>query len=64
MGSDLVVGKQVAKFLRVRCTDCGNEQLVYSHASTPVKCQVCGKTLAVPRGGKAELKTTSLGTLE
>jgi len=54
----------MSRFLKVRCTDCGNEQLVYSHASMPVKCQVCGKTLAVPRGGKAELKVTSLGTLE
>ncbi|RLG57621.1 MAG: 30S ribosomal protein S27e [Hadesarchaea archaeon] len=56
--------RHMSRFLKVRCTDCGNEQLVYSHASMPVKCQVCGKTLAVPRGGKAELKVTSLGTLE
>lgn len=57
-------GKQSPKFLRVRCTDCGNEQLVYSHASTLVRCQVCSKTLAVPRGGKAEVKTTILSTVE
>lgn len=56
--------KQSPKFMRVRCTDCGNEQLVYSHASTPVKCQVCSKTLAVPRGGKAEIKVTLLGVAE
>lgn len=57
-------GKQPAEFLRVRCTDCGNEQLVYSHASTTVRCQVCSKTLAVPRGGKAEVKATILGTVK
>ncbi len=57
-------GKSSPKFLRVRCTDCSNEQLVYSHASTPVRCQVCSKTLAVPRGGKAEVKATILGTVE
>jgi small subunit ribosomal protein S27e len=50
------------KFLRVRCSDCGNEQFVYSHASTPVKCLACGKTIAVPKGGKAEIKTTVIGT--
>lgn len=44
-------------FLKVRCNDCGNEQVMYSHASSVVKCLVCGKTLAVPRGGKAEIKT-------
>jgi small subunit ribosomal protein S27e len=49
-------GKRPPEFLKVRCTDCGNEQMVYSHASTLVRCQVCSKTLAVPRGGKAKLK--------
>lgn len=53
-----------SKFLVVRCTDCGNEQLVYSHASTPVRCNVCSKTIAVPRGGKAEVKATVLGAAE
>jgi small subunit ribosomal protein S27e len=48
--------KQRPKFLKIRCTECGNEQMVYSHASTLVRCQVCGKTLVVPRGGKAILK--------
>ena len=56
--------KLLTKFLKVRCSDCGNEQLVYSHASTTVRCQVCSKTLAVPRGGKAEVKATVLGTEE
>lgn len=56
--------KQASKFLRMRCNDCGNEQIVYSHSSTLVKCQVCSKTLVVPRGGKAEVKATILGTEE
>ncbi len=56
--------KRRSKFLRVKCTDCDNEQLVYSHASTLVRCQVCSKTLVVPRGGEAEVKTTILGTVE
>jgi len=50
------------RFLRVRCNDCGNEQMIYSHASSVVKCLVCSKTLAVPSGGKAEIKTTIVGT--
>lgn len=56
--------KRRSKFLIVRCTECGNEQLVFSHASTTVVCQVCSKTLAVPRGGKAEVKATILGAVE
>ncbi|MEW6592898.1 MAG: 30S ribosomal protein S27e [Candidatus Hadarchaeota archaeon] len=54
----------MAKFLKVRCTSCGNEQSVYSHATSAVKCLVCGKTLASPKGGKAEIKATVLGDAE
>ena len=56
--------KQRSKFLRVKCDDCGNEQLVYSHVSSVVRCKVCSKTLAVPHGGKAEIKATILGEVE
>lgn len=53
--------EKTSRFLRVRCNDCGNEQFIYSHASSVIKCVVCSKTLAVPRGGRAEIKTTILG---
>ena len=56
--------KQRTRFLRVRCSDCENEQLVYSHVSSVVRCKVCSKTLAVPRGGKAEIKVTILEVME
>jgi len=59
-----MVEKRRSRFLMVRCAECGNEQLVFSHASTPVKCQVCGNTLSVPKGGKAEIKATVLGAVE
>ena len=42
-------------FLRVKCKDCGNSQIMFSRASTVVKCQVCGTVMASPTGGKAEL---------
>ncbi len=53
-----------SKFLVVRCTECDNEQVLFSHASTLVRCQVCGKTISIPRGGKAEVKAAVLGTAE
>jgi len=43
-------------FLRVKCPDCGNEQIVFSHATTIVHCNVCGATLAEPSTGKAKVK--------
>jgi len=47
--------KPRSKFLRVRCPSCGNEQIVFSHATTIVKCSVCGAQLTEPRGGKAKI---------
>ncbi len=56
--------KRRSRFLLVKCTECENEQLVFSCASTVVKCQVCSETLSVPRGGKAEVRATLLGAVE
>jgi len=53
-----------SKFFRVKCADCENEQVVFEKASTTVECVVCGKVLAEPSGGKAQLKAEVLATLE
>jgi small subunit ribosomal protein S27e len=52
------------KFLRVKCLDCNNTQIVFSRATTTVKCEVCGTTLARPTGGKASLKGNIAEVLE
>jgi small subunit ribosomal protein S27e len=52
------------RFLKVKCNDCENEQIIFGSASTVVKCMVCGRTLAEPRGGKAAIKTKILEVLE
>jgi len=51
-----VVPKPRSKFLKVKCPDCSNMQILFNKAAIEVKCQVCGATLARPRGGKAELR--------
>ena len=51
-----VIPKPRSKFLRVKCSDCGNEQLVFSNATTVVHCNFCGAILAEPSGGKATVK--------
>jgi small subunit ribosomal protein S27e len=48
----------------VKCNDCENEQTIFGNASTVVKCLVCGRTLAEPTGGKAEIKTQVVEVLE
>lgn len=43
-------------FLRIECHECGNRQIVFSHASNEVDCMVCGEALVTPTGGKADVK--------
>jgi len=43
------------RFLKVKCPNCGSEQIIFEKASTVVKCIVCGEILAKPRGGKAKI---------
>ena len=52
----MILRQTKSKFLKVKCKDCQNEQIIFSNASTRVQCEVCGATLALPRGGKADIK--------
>ena len=54
-------------FLRVKCQDCGGEehgQIIFSHPSTTITCNVCGATLIKPQGGKGKVRGEILGVLE
>ncbi len=53
-----------SRFLRVRCSSCGNEQVIFGSPASLVKCVVCENTLAVPRSGKGKVSTTIIEVLE
>ena len=59
-----IIPKPRSRFLKVKCPDCGNEQIVFDHATTGVHCNVCGATLAEPSGGKAKIKGDIVAVLE
>jgi small subunit ribosomal protein S27e len=50
-------------FIKVRCSDCSNEQVIFSRAATKVNCLVCGTNLATPTGGAAVLHSELVETL-
>ena len=52
------------KFRRVKCADCGNEQVLYLRAATRVPCAVCGAQIAEPTGGLAKIRGEIVGTVE
>lgn len=58
------MGKQDSKFIRVRCQDCSNEQVIFNKAVTKVSCNICGSTLTDPKGGKARIKAEVLEEIE
>ncbi|ADV65236.1 30S ribosomal protein S27e [Desulfurococcus mucosus] len=44
-----------SRFYKVICKVCGAENVVFSHASFPARCKVCGTQLVQPTGGKARI---------
>ncbi len=52
-----------SRFLVVKC-ECNKEQVIFSHSTSEVKCEVCGKTLAKPTGGKAQILGEILGVMD
>ncbi len=53
-----------SKFVKVRCSKCKNEQIVFSNASTKVTCLVCSEELAAPTGGKSKISARVLEVLD
>ena len=53
-----------SKFIKVRCSKCKNEQIVFGNASQIVKCLVCNKEVAYPTGGKSKISARVLEVLE
>ncbi len=53
-----------SKFIKVKCSKCKNEQIIFGKISSNVKCLVCEKMLAEPTGGKAKIKARILEVLE
>jgi small subunit ribosomal protein S27e len=50
-------------FVKVRCHNCGNEQIIFTRVATEVKCTKCGEVIAIPTGGKAAIKAEILELL-
>lgn len=56
--------KSEGKFVRVRCQECKNEQVVFGKAAMDVNCLVCQKPLGNSTGGKTRVGTQILEVLE
>ncbi len=45
------------KFLKVACSKCKSNQVIFGKASTKVRCLDCNSVLALPSGGKAKIRS-------
>lgn len=59
-----LISKPRSKFLKVICSKCKNEQIIFNKASSDVKCLVCGSELAEVTGGKAKVKAKVIQVFE
>ena len=59
-----MIRETTAKYVKVRCSKCKNEQNIFGKASTKINCLVCGKVVADPTGGKSKIKARVLEVLE
>ena len=58
------IPKPASKFQKVNCEECGELQILYSHASTVVSCNSCGNTISEPTGSKAKINGKISGSAE
>lgn len=58
------IPKPKSSFLLVQCTNCGNEQIIFSHSTTNIHCRVCGSLLCERTGGKARILGIQLRRLD
>jgi len=59
-----LIPKTRTKFLRLKCPACGNEQNVFSAASTKPRCLACNTELADTGASKIKIKTKVLKQFE
>ncbi len=58
------IPKPTSKFQKINCNECGELQIVYSHASQRVACNSCGNNIAEPTGSKAKINGKISGSAE
>ena len=52
--------RKPSRFLQIKCEKCENEQIIFSHAKSIIKCSICDEIIAEPTGGKVHLTNSSI----
>lgn len=63
-GISMRMKQSPSKFIKVKCSKCKNEQIIFGKSTTNIKCLVCEKPIGEPTGGKTKIKARILEVLE
>jgi small subunit ribosomal protein S27e len=58
------INEPSSKFVKVRCSKCKNEQVLFGKSSVVTQCLVCSTILSEPTGGKSRISARILEVLE
>ena len=58
------IQEPTSKFIKVRCSKCKNEQIIFGKPASKVSCLVCDTVLAEPTSGKGKIRSQILEVLE
>lgn len=64
MSNNNLIPQPKTKFIRVKCSGCGNEQTIFNSAASDVKCNACNQLLAKSKASKIELKAKVLKEMD
>ncbi|MFH1240312.1 MAG: 30S ribosomal protein S27e [Candidatus Diapherotrites archaeon] len=64
MSNDNLIPNPKTKFIRVKCSGCGNEQTIFNSAASDVKCNACNQLLAKSKSSRIELKAKVVKEME
>jgi len=59
-----LIPKPGSAFILVKCSNCGNEQVLFSSSTIDIKCKICDSLIAQRTGGKAKILGSVLERLD
>ena len=59
-----IIPRPRSTFIKVKCPECGNEQIIFSHSTTNVNCKICNAKLAYTTGGKIRVQGEVVDTIQ
>ena len=64
MKESILIPQPNSNFLHIKCSNCEEKNIIYSHTTTNIHCKSCNEILAVKSGGKAKISGDLINPLD